>query len=270
MKQNYLFIPNFVFCAMKRSLTKAQFGEVMSSVADSICSNDDVPCASIPKGSDKYAFHSIVVEATKRQSASGRSSRPKQASGLLLPMMNLLAMHDTLTNSDLAEVVFKAADYADGVQTESFDKSSAMAAHFSMLVRSMDLHMGTNRTKATTPEKKAKLTSKAKASKAANIEKSAPSDETAEMTDLQEDAESNVDAANANFAESTDVAFDDISDKFNGFDNAEYLAKSNDIWSSLTIDEKRAAFNGVDTYLTRPDAQHYLFQYLSHKMWLTD
>ena len=270
MKQNYLFIPNFVFCAMKRSLTKAQFGEIMSSVANSICSNDDVPCASIPKGSDKYAFHSIVVEATKRQSASGRSSRPKQTCGLLLPMMNLLAMHDTLTNSDLAEVVFKAADYADGVQTESFDKSSAMAAHFSMLVRSMDLQTGTNRTKATTPEKKAKLTSKAKASKAANIEKSAPSDETAEMTDLQEDAESNVDTADDNFAESTDVAFDDISDKFNGFDNAEYLAKSNDIWSSLTIDEKRAAFNGVDTYLTRPDAQHYLFQYLSHKMWLTD
>ena len=144
---------------MKRSLTKAQFGEVMSSVADSICSNDDVPCASIPKGSDKYAFHSIVVEATKRQSASGRSSRPKQTCGLLLPMMNLLAMHDTLTNSDLAEVVFKAADYADGVQTESFDKSSAMAAHFSMLVRSMDLQTGTNKAKVAVSEKKVKCRS---------------------------------------------------------------------------------------------------------------
>ena len=270
MKQNYLFIPNFVFCAMKRSLTKAQFGEIMSSVANSICSNDDVPCASIPKGSDKYAFHNIVVEATKMQSTSGRSSRPKQTSGLLLPMMNLLAMHDTLTNSDLAEVVFKAADYADGVQTESFDKSSAMAAHFSMLVRSMDLQTGTNKAKVAVSEKKVKSSTKTKIQKTTNIEKSAPSDETAEMTDLQEDAESNVDTADDNFAESTDVAFDDISDKFNGFDNAEYLAKSNDIWSSLTIDEKRAAFNGVDTYLTRPDAQHYLFQYLSHKMWLTD
>lgn len=270
MKQNYLFIPNFVFCAMKRSLTKAQFGEVISSVADCVYSNDDTPCASISKGSDKYAFHNIVVEATKMQGASGRSSRPKPTSGLLLPMMNLLAMHDTLTNSDLAEVIFKAADYADGVQTESFEKSSAMAAHFSMLVRSMDLQIGTNKTKIAVPEKKVKSSSKAKVTKTANVEKSAPSDETAEMTDLHEDADSDTNTVNTDSTESNDVAFDDISDKFNGFDNAEYLAKSNDIWSSLTIDEKRSAFNNIDTYLARPDAQHYLFQYLSHKMWLTD
>ena len=182
MKQNYLFIPNFVFCAMKRSLTKAQFGEVISSVADNVYSNDNTPCASISKGSDKYAFHNIVVEATKMQGASSRSSRPKPTSGLLLPMMNLLAMHDTLTNSDLAEVIFKAAYYADGVQTETFDKSSAMAAHFSMLVRSMDLQIGANKNKVAVPEKKVKSSSKAKVMKTANAEKSAPSDETAEMT----------------------------------------------------------------------------------------
>ena len=221
MKQNYLFIPNFVFLAMKRSLTKAQFGEVISSVADSVYSNDDTPCASISKGSDKYAFHNIVVEATKMQGASGRSSRPKPTSGLLLPMMNLLAMHDTLTNSDLAEVIFKAADYANGVQTESFDKSSAMVAHFSMLVRSMDLQIGTNKTKVAVSEKKVKPSSKAKVTKTANVDKSAPSDENAEMTDLHEDVESDTNVTNGNFAESTDVAFDDISDKFNGFDNAE-------------------------------------------------
>lgn len=270
MKQSYLFIPNFVFCAMKRSLTKAQFGEVLSSVADTVYSNEDTSFASITKGSDKYAFHSIVVEATKMQGVSGRSSRPKSTNGLLLPMINLLAMHDNLTNSDFAEVIFKAADYADGVQTEAFDKSGAMAAHFSMLIRSMDLHSETSKSKVATAEKKSKSSTKAKMQKSANVEKSALSDENAEMADLGENAKSNTNIATADFGKASEVTFNDISAKFNGSDNAEYLAKSSEIWSSLSIDEKRSALNNIDTYLDRPDAQHYLFQYLSHKMWLTD
>ena len=249
---------------MKRSLTKAQFGEVISSVADSVYSNDDAPNASITKGSDKYAFHHIVVEATKIQGTSGRSSRPKSASGLLLPMMNLLAMHDNLTNSDLAEVVFKAADYAEGMQIESFDKSSAMAAHFSMLVRSMDLQPGANKAKPSPVEKKGKSSSKTKVQKSANADKAVVSDETA---DLPENTET---ATDDNFAESPDVTFDDISAKFGGSDSEDYLDKSRDIWSSLTIDEQRAAFGSVDTYLSNSDTKHYLYQYLSHKAWLSD
>jgi hypothetical protein len=264
MRQNYLFIPSFVFCAMKHSLTKAQFGEVISSVADSVYSNDDAPSSSIIKGSDKYAFHYIVVEATKMQGASGRSSRPKSVNGLLLPMMNLLAMHDNLTNSDLAEVVFKAADYAEGMQIESFDKSSAMAAHFSMLVRSMDLQPGANKAKPAVVEKKGKSSSKAKVQKSANADKAVVSDETA---DLPENTET---ATDDNFAESPDVTFDDISAKFSGSDSEDYLDKSRDIWSSLTIDEQRAAFGSVVTYLSNSDTKHYLYQYLSHKAWLAD
>lgn len=258
MRQNYLFIPSFVFNAMRHSLTKAQFGEVISSVADSINSNDDAPSTSIAKGSDKYAFYNIVLEATKMQGASGRSSRSKSANGLLLPMMNLLAMHDNLTNSDLAEVVCKAADFTEGVQIEVFDKSSAMAAHFSMLVRSMDLQSDTNKPKTAIVARKGKSSSKSKVQKSANTEKPVVSEGNTEITNPHEEAE--------NVA----VAFEELSAKFGGFDNGEYLAKSNEIWCSLTVEEKRAAFDSVESYLSRPDAQHYLFQYLSHKMWLAD
>ena len=267
MRQNYLFIPSFVFCAMKRSLTKAQFGEVISSVADSVYSNDDAPSASIIKGSDKYAFHYIMVEATKMQGTSGRSSHSKSASGLLLPMMNLLAMHDNLTNSDLAEVVFKAADYAEGMQIESFDKSSAMAAHFSMLVRSMDLQLGANKAKSVVVEKKGKSSSKTKMQKSANADTAVVSDETAVTADLPKITET---ATDDNFAEGPEVSFDDIFAKFGGSDSDDYLDKSRDIWSSLTVDEQRAAFVSVDTYLLNSDTKHYLYQYLSHKAWLAD
>ena len=182
-------------------------------------------------------------------------------------MMNLLAMHDNLTNSDLAEVVFKAADYAEGMQIESFDKSSAMAAHFSMIVRSMDLQPGANKAKSTVVEKKGKSSSKTKVQKSANADKAVVSDETAETVGLTENTETTTDD---NFAESPEATFDDISAKFGGSDSDDYLDKSRDVWSSLSVDEQRAALASVDTYLSNSDAKHYLYQYLSHKAWLAD
>ena len=280
MKQNYIFIPSFVFTAMKRSLTKAQCGEVVASVADCVYSNDDVPSASIIKGSDKFSFHSIVFEATKMQSASSRASRSKSANGLLLPLMNILAMHDNLNNSDLAEVVFRAADFTDGKSVEPFDKSTAMAAHYSMLVRNMNVGASDNSAKNAKADKKSKTSIKRKSANLSDIAVSAEDTYSAENAESEESepiAEIvDVQANDSSDDVATDVGTDAIASvptfeqlcaKFGGSDNADFLVKSKDLWKGLTSCEKHNAGAFVESYLSRADARHYLYQYLSSKPW---
>lgn len=289
MKQNYIFIPSFVFTAMKRSLTKAQCGEVIASVADCVYSNDDVPSASIIKGSDKYAFHSIVLEATKMQSASSHASRSKSANGLRLPLMNILAMHDNLNNSDLAEVVFRAADFADGKSVEPLAKSTAIAAHYSMLVRSMNVGASDNSAKTAKTDKKSKTFTKRKSANLSDIAvpaEGADSDEYAEIANSAENAKSeesekiagtvDVQENDSSWDVATDVetdaiasfpTFEQLCTKFGGSDNADFLAKSKDLWEGLTSGEKHNAYAFVESYLSRADARHYLYQYLSSKPW---
>ena len=274
MKQNYIFIPFFVFTAMKRSLTKAQCGEVIASVADCVYSNDDVPSASIIKGSDKFAFHSIVLEATKMQSASSRASRSKSANGLLLPLMNILAMHDNLNNSDLAEVVFRAADFTDGKSVEPFDKSTAMAAHYSMLVRSMNVGASDNSAKNAKADKKSQTSIKRKSANLSDIAVSAEDAESeesepiAEIVDMQaNDSSDDVATEGETDAIASVPTFEQLYTKFGGSDNADFLAKSKDLWEGLTSGEKHNAYVFVESYLSRADARHYLYQYLSSKPW---
>lgn len=289
MKQNYIFIPSFVFTAMKRSLTKAQCGEVIASVADCVYSNDDAPSASFIKGSDKYAFHCIVLEATKMQSASSRASRSKSANGLLLPLMNILAMHDNLNNSDLAEVVFRAADFADGKSVEPFDKSTAMAAHYSMLVRSINVGASDNSAKNAKADKKSKTSIKRKSANLSDIAVSAEDADSTEYAENAYSAENAESEENEPIAEIVDVQANDSSEdvatdcetdaiasfptfeqlcaKFGGSDNADFLAKSKDLWEGLTSGEKHNADAFVESYLSHSDARHYLYQYLCSKPW---
>ncbi len=295
MKQTYLFIPSFVFNAMRRSLTKAQCGEVITSVADCISSGDDAPCASITKGSDKYAFFSIVLEATKMQSASGRASRGKSTGVLSLPLMNILVMHGNLNNSDLAEVVFKVADFCKGEQVESFDKNGAMQAYYSMLVSSMDVGASTNIVKNAKADRKGKTAPKRKTANMHDVASSAEddvsaeyaidtnsaentesaendeSDQTAAIVDLQANDSSAVVASEVE----TDTAvslptFEQLCTKFGGYDNADFLAKSKDLWEGLTSEEKCNADAFVETYQSSADVQHYLYQYLNRKPWLAE
>ncbi len=292
MKQTYLFIPSFVFNAMRRSLTKAQCGEVITSVADCISSGDDAPCASITKGSDKYAFFSIVLEATKMQSASGRASRGKSTGVLSLPLMNILVMHGNLNNSDLAEVVFKVADSCNGEQVEPFDKNGAMQAYYSMLVSSMDVGASTNIVKNAKADKKSKSAPKRKTANMHDVASSAEdcvsaecavdansaesaendgSDQTAEIVDLQASDSSAVVASEVETDTAVSIpTFEQLCTKFGGYDNADFLAKSKDLWESLTPEEKCNADAFVEIYLSSADVQHYLYQYLNRKPWLAD
>ncbi len=283
MKQTYLFIPSFVFNAMRRSLTKAQCGEVITSVADCISSGDDAPCASITKGSDKYAFFSIVLEATKMQSASGRASRGKSTGVLSLPLMNILVMHGNLNNSDLAEVVFKVADSCNGEQVEPFDKNGAMQAYYSMLVSSMDVGASTNIVKNAKADKKSKSAPKRKTANMHDVASSAEdcvsaesaendeSEQTAAIVDLQASDSSAVVASEVETDTAVSIpTFEQLCTKFGGYDNADFLAKSKDLWESLTPEEKCNADAFVEIYLSSADVQHYLYQYLNRKPWLAD
>lgn len=285
MKQNYLFIPTFVLNAMKRSLTKSQFGEVIASVANRIISGGDTPSPSISKGSDRYAFHEIVLEANKMRNLPSRGLRGRFSNGLALPLLNIIAMRDNLCNSDLAEVVLKAADYGNGVQVEPFDKSSAMAAYYSMLVHSMGVAQITDMAISGKPGKKNKSAQRTKGKKEANVQQAAETPDAAKVTEsastseLAEmpEAEKPVICAEevnlpfigetANAAEDTEPTFEQLTATFDGADNAEFIDKSRLLWGNLNIDERRAAFECAEKHKSMPEAPKYLYQYLTRKAW---